>query len=739
MRQPPPVVPDYRYRAFISYSHRDAAWAAWLHRALETYRVPSRLVGKHTAAGITPRRLLPIFRDRDELASATDLGSRVREALAQSANLIVICSPFSAASKWVQEEVLAYKRLGRSQRIFCLIVDGEPGADDRSDPHQQACFAPALRWQLDDQGSVTQVPAEPIAADVRAGKDGRRNAKLKLIAGLLDIPFDSLKQRELQRRNRRLTAVTALALIVAGVTASLAIVAMHARHAAEVARADAERRQHQAEDLVDFMLGDLNDKLHQAERLDIIKDVDDKAMTYFASMPTTDVTEQVLAQRVKVLEKIGSVRQEQGHLGEAIASFEAASALASSLAAKAPRDVARQIQWARMLAFIGMAHWFEGRLDPAQDAFEQARSVLLKAEPFAPQNLELQFELEMVDNDIGHVLEARGQLEQARDPYMSALALSGKLVAAQPERADWASELGGAHNNLGKLALLRGDLANALAEYASDDAIESALASQHPQDISQRDTMLTVQAILGRTLALAGADDAGMRRLQQAVATAQELVKSNPDNSDFQQHLARYASQLARLKRLNGDVDAATALTNQALAMGAKLARQNPTDEQVQRLHGEILTEQAAESLASKHIDDAHTQALSADAILKPLLARQPHERSTVLASMAAQLLLADTSTDADAARRWRASVAAIAQAQPSGRDDPRLLALEAQALLELGDSAQAQSLVKQLWECGYRDAEWLAVMQRGHWTYPVNAAFQKRMLAQAQETHAVE
>jgi tetratricopeptide (TPR) repeat protein len=735
--RPPLATPGFRYRAFISYSHRDTPWAAWLHRALEGYRVPSRLVGKPTAAGITPRRLIPIFRDRDELATASDLGAKVRDALAQSANLIVICSPFSAASRWVQEEVLAYKRLGRSDHIFCLIVDGEPNADTQAEGHAHACFVPALRSRIDAQGALTDQPVEPIAADVRAGRDSRRNAKLKLVAGMLDLSFDSLKQRELQRRNRRLSMMTASALVITVATASLAIVAMHARHAADVARTDAERRQRQAENLVDFMLGDLNDKLHQAERLDIIEDVDDKAMAYFASMPTTDVTDQVLAQRAKVLEKIGSVRQEQGHLADAIASFDAASALASSLASKAPHNVARQLQWARILAFVGMAHWYEGQLDAAQKAFEKAREVLQKVEPYAPQNLPLQFELEMVDNDIGHVLEARGKLDEARGPYMNALALSGKLVAAQPERAEWASELGGAHNNLGKLALLHGDLVNALAEYQADDAIEATLSARHPQDIMQREATLTTQAILGRTLALAGANDEGARRTQQAVDAAKELVKNNPDNGDFRKDLIRYASQLARLKRLDGDLDSAKTLTAQSLATVAKLARQNPTDADLQQLHGETVTEQSAESLASQQVSEARMQARMAADMLAPLLAQQPHERSIVLANMAVQLLLAATSADADEARRWRSSVVAIAQDQPSGQGDPRLRSMEAQALLALGDAAHAQPLVKQLWDGGYRDAEWLAVLRHGHQAYPVNEIFQKRMLAQNQENHS--
>jgi hypothetical protein len=34
----------YKYKAFISYSHQDKKWGDWLHKALETYRVPKGLV-----------------------------------------------------------------------------------------------------------------------------------------------------------------------------------------------------------------------------------------------------------------------------------------------------------------------------------------------------------------------------------------------------------------------------------------------------------------------------------------------------------------------------------------------------------------------------------------------------------------------------------------------------------------------------------------------------------------------
>src|SRR3954452_7016193 len=108
---------EHRYRAFLCYSHRDSDWADWLHGAIESYPIPPRLVGIATNAGIIPARLAPIFRDREELPSAANLSAKVSDALAQSANLIVICSPHAAQSRWVNEEVKAFQRLGRSDRI----------------------------------------------------------------------------------------------------------------------------------------------------------------------------------------------------------------------------------------------------------------------------------------------------------------------------------------------------------------------------------------------------------------------------------------------------------------------------------------------------------------------------------------------------------------------------------------------------------------------------------------------
>ena len=117
-----------------------------------------------------------------------------------------------------------------------------------------------------------------------------------------------------------------LAVLVMLVTSVLAVQAV-------VAQKAAERRQKQAEALVDFMLGDLNDKLSEVGRLDILSAVNDKAMAYFKSLPNTDVTAAVLQQRAKALVKIGVVRSDQGELSKAMESFEAASVVCQVAAA----------------------------------------------------------------------------------------------------------------------------------------------------------------------------------------------------------------------------------------------------------------------------------------------------------------------------------------------------------------------------------------------------------------------
>ncbi len=210
---------DYRYWAFLSYSSKDSAIATRLHKRLETYSIPKDLVGRPGRDDLVPKRLFPIFRDRDELPLSSDLGTTIQDALKASRYLIVLCSPDSAKSHWVNEEVRYFKSLGHSDRILAVILDGEPNASDLAENAADECFPPALRVSVDAFGALTEERTEPIGGDLRKGGDGWTPTLLKAVAGITGLGFDAFARREQKRnRRRRMLGSTAGLFLLAGLT-----------------------------------------------------------------------------------------------------------------------------------------------------------------------------------------------------------------------------------------------------------------------------------------------------------------------------------------------------------------------------------------------------------------------------------------------------------------------------------------------------------------------------------------
>ena len=223
----------FTYRAFLSYSHRDREWGEWLHRRLESWAVPKDLVGQPRPPGPVPAKLRPIFRDRSDLEAGHSLREQVVGALGASEALIVVCSPHSAQSPYVKEEIRQFKALGRADRVFPIIVGGVPG-----DPEQD-CFPDPLRRRVAADGSLTDQIDEPLAADAREDGDGRELALLKIIAGLIGIDLDEIRKREaiaLRRRQRRSAIIAGVMTVLAVAAAGAAVVAFQQRNAAVAAK-----------------------------------------------------------------------------------------------------------------------------------------------------------------------------------------------------------------------------------------------------------------------------------------------------------------------------------------------------------------------------------------------------------------------------------------------------------------------------------------------------------------------
>jgi hypothetical protein len=338
------------YHVFISYSHADnrdegRRWANWLHESLESYEVPSSLIGKSGPDGAPiPDALFPVFRDEDEMAANADLSATIRSALERSTWLVVICSPRSAQSIYVDAEVRTFKELGKGHRILALIVDGSPGAGSARE-----CLPPALRTGIvKPDGSIDwNAPSEPICADTRPGghdgqgyttpayyrasiaalpnvstrelRDQTREyrkrldvARMKIIAGLLGVSLGDLTRADnkfrLQRLRRALIVVGTLA--IAAILA--AIVAVIEQRHAERQRVAADHANHQANKLINEMLYGLGSKLKPLGQLKLLDNVSLAAQQYFTEMPADRESPDLALPRAVMWINRGNVIEAQG-------------------------------------------------------------------------------------------------------------------------------------------------------------------------------------------------------------------------------------------------------------------------------------------------------------------------------------------------------------------------------------------------------------------------------------------
>ena len=187
------------FSAFISYRHGDidSRAAQELQKQLEHFRAPK---------GISAERkpFKRCYLDDGELSGGYDYAKQLREALKNSEWLIVVCSPGTKDSRWVNEEIDIFLEYHDRSRVLALLTGGEP----------EQSFPPRL---------LEETPAGDllIAADCRGDdlgqvlKNIRGDAFLRLAAPMLSTTFDGLKQRNRIYRLRRAAAAGAAVAVLA--------------------------------------------------------------------------------------------------------------------------------------------------------------------------------------------------------------------------------------------------------------------------------------------------------------------------------------------------------------------------------------------------------------------------------------------------------------------------------------------------------------------------------------------
>jgi len=612
-----------KYRAFISYSHVDTSWAKWLHRGLEGFRIDKDLVGRETALGAIPKTLRPIFRDRDDFTAGHTLTEQTLAALDASHVLIVICSPASAKSHYVNEEIRLFKSRHPQRLVIPLIVAGKPG------DAQLECFPSSLRYRLDSAGQITEEPAELLAADAREDGDGRNLALAKVVAGLLDVSSDEVFRRAERERRRKLRlrngVIAGLAVLTIAASSSAvyawqqlktnqAFLTATLKTATEIVDATVAQAENygvpraatlallaQAEGLFDNMalLGRSTPELryqkawmliHFARNYALLGDTGKwqhraiEAHSLLVGLTSEKPGDPNYQRGLSAAQhELGDVLVARGNLAEALKVYRDSLDTAERFVKADPSSDTWQHALSVSYERLGDVFFAEGNLSEALASYQGDLTIRARLAQADPSNPDWLRDLSVAYEKVGNVLVARGNLPEAQKAYRDSLAIAELLARADPSNAQWQRDLSVTYNKLGDVLTAQGNLPEALRFYRDAVVIRDSLAATDPSNTGwQRDLSVSYNKV-GDALSAENNLAEALKAYRDGLAIADQLVKADGSNAGWQRDLSVSYQKVGNVLLAQDNLPEALRFYRGGLAIAGRLAETDPANAEWQR------------------------------------------------------------------------------------------------------------------------------------------------------------
>lgn len=491
--------------------------------------------------------------------------------------------------------------------------------------------------------------------------------------------------------------------VLAAMAASIGCLAVFSSVAAVDARRagkHAEARRADAEGLLDFMLGDMYERLDALGRLDLLDEVTRRAMTVLGHDWKTDEPDAVLRQ-ARALRKIGEIRY-------ARADMDAATRALVSAATSLDRLIARHPGLATAYTERGKVAFWRAQIASAHGGADEAttlwRAYLADATHRAalePDDPDAWLELSYAHNSLGTAAFRAGRGDEALDRFQASAALKRRVLAMQPgdrtvwlEQADTVSWVANVEQQRGQLAKALVDLREerAAVEAARDagDATNLWLYRRALSDLH----LARAQADMG-LLAEADASYAS------AATTFSQLVRDAPDNRNWQRDLALVRSQQGWLAFGTGDATLALRRFADAGRLLRGLLRIDARVADWRNLLAVNRTWEGAAQLREGHLAasaEAIDEALSLFGDAPPEAARVLRAGTEIVAGEVARA----RGDESRALGHWRAAIAELRPRALHGAD-PRVLDPYVRVCLLLGHADAASPSLERLRASGYR------------------------------------
>ena len=513
------------------------------------------------------------------------------------------------------------------------------------------------------------------------------------------------KPKRLARRAALAAAIVLIVLAAWKYTVDL----RRERTAALLAKKEAIQRKAQAEDLIQFMLGDLRGKLEPVGRLDVLNDVAEKALQYIGATKKEGLSTQERINYAMAFNQLGQVRIDQGNLAAAMKLFEQSLDLTSSAVRQEPHN--DNAKFALALSHFWVGNDYRLRND-VPHAMPHIREYLAITKELASRHRgDDKYELEesYAHSLLGLLYEAQGDPAAARREYETTLAIKRAHALRHPNDDEAKEDVARTVNKLGYVLQKMGELGAARQQFESEVAIREDLLTRNPKQMLWRDELAASHSFLAGVLEDLGEPQAALEHRRADVQIYTELCAFDTANAQWQRNQAVDRHRLGKVLADSGNLREGLAEVERAEALlepivAAETSRRTWRGDlaAIQATYAELLSANGDRRRARSKIEEAIR------------LLGEPQDRTTK--QRLAYALLVKGSIDAadgekTAARaNWQRAWEVLLPG--SQWHEPRQLAILARVLIAVGDRAEATQVIARLRAIGYGNQEFVSLLK---------------------------
>jgi len=381
-------------------------------------------------------------------------------------------------------------------------------------------------------------------------------------------------------------------LALTGTWAGIAYSSQADEAEAQAARAEAQTRaseehRREADELIDFMLGDLRRRLEKIGQIKVLHVVAEKARDYLDARKDSHIND--AARRAAVLRNLSAVFLGEGATDAAEKAGRDALAVSEQLVAAKSGDEAAKRELALSITGLGHILVQKGDNEGARERYETALAMYQASSAATSDDAAVLLEYVIVNDRLGDVYGRLGLTERALAVQKTSLASAERIVVVDPTSPRAKRNVVILRNKIGVTPSLEGDGVDSRVTAAELQAFED-LAKADPESALAKHDLVIGHLGRGNQLTAQGDLGAAIPQYREALALVQKLATEDPDNALMFVDVVYCHNKVGDALARSGDLAGSIHEHEAALVIATRLATADPTNEQLEQELAHTLT-----------------------------------------------------------------------------------------------------------------------------------------------------